>query len=93
MAFKKGQTKIGGKVKGSQNKLTATAKEMFIGIMEGEINNIKQSLDLTRKESPAKYLDVLSKLMPYFMPKQIDVKSGGDKIKQVFMIGGVEITL
>lgn len=92
MAYKKGESgNTKGKPKGLENKSTTGAKEVFIKIMEGEVSHIKQSLESVRHESPAKYLDVLSKLMPYFMPKQVDIKTDGQEIKQVFMIGGQQI--
>jgi hypothetical protein len=68
--FKKGNT---GKPKGAENKTTKAAKELFLSIMEGEVDNIKVSLDKIRQKDPAKYLEVLSKFYPYFMPKKVEV--------------------
>lgn len=68
--FKKGNT---GKPSGAENKTTKAAKELFVSIMEGEVDNIKDSLEKVRKKDPAKYLEVLSKFYPYFMPKKLEV--------------------
>lgn len=68
--FKEGNT---GKPKGAENKTTKAAKELFVSIMEGEVDNIKASLDKIRAKDPAKYLEVLSKFYPYFMPKKMEI--------------------
>jgi hypothetical protein len=62
-----------GKPKGAENKTTKAAKELFVSIMEGEVDHIKDSLEKVRKKDPAKYLEVLSKFYPYFMPKKLEV--------------------
>jgi hypothetical protein len=68
--FEKGNS---GKPKGAENKTTKAAKELFVQIMEGEVDHIKTSLDTIRKKNPALYLMTLSKFYPYFMPKKIEV--------------------
>lgn len=68
--FKKGNP---GKQKGAENKTTKAAKELFVQIMEGEVDYIKESLEKVRKKDPAKYLEVLSKFYPYFIPKKLEV--------------------
>lgn len=68
--FKSGNT---GKPKGAENKTTRKAKELFVSIMEGEVDHIKTSLDKIRKSDPALYLATLSKFYPYFMPKKLEV--------------------
>lgn len=77
--FVKGQAK--GKPKGAANKTTKEAKELFVDIMEGEIGRIKESLDHVRKENHGKYLEVLSKLFPYFIPKKLDISTPKDGLK------------
>lgn len=68
--FKPGNS---GKPKGTENKTTRKAKELFINIMEGQVDHIEASLDKIRQKDPAKYLEVLSKFYPYFMPKKLEV--------------------
>lgn len=70
--FKEGNA---GKPKGSVNKTTQAARELFLSIMEGEVNNIKESLDTVRKKDPALYLQTLSRFYPYFIPKKIELDS------------------
>jgi hypothetical protein len=68
--FKKGNP---GKPKGAENKLTKEARELFLSIMEGQVDHIEESLTEIRKTDHAKYLEVLSKFFPYFIPKKLDV--------------------
>lgn len=81
MKFKKGHKKTGGKKAGTPNKITKDAKELFVKIMEGQVSNIEGALDDLLNTNSEKYLTCLSKLMPYFMPKQIDLKSDGAKLE------------
>lgn len=75
MSKEKTQFKSGnsGKPKGAENKTTKAAKELFVQIMEGQVDHIEESLDKIRVKDPAKYLEVLSKFYPYFMPKKLEV--------------------
>lgn len=73
--FKEGNP---GKPKGAENKTTKAAKELFVSIMEGQVDHIEAALDKIREKEPAKYLEVLSKFYPYFMPKKIEVDSPTD---------------
>jgi hypothetical protein len=68
--FQKGNS---GKPKGAENKTNKAARELFISIMEGQQQHIKVSLDKVREKDPAKYLEVLSKFYPYFIPKKIEL--------------------
>ena len=71
MPFKKGESgNPNGKPKGAKGKVSTKARELFVQVMEGEIENIKDSLAVLRENSDEKYLKALSSLMPYFMPKQ-----------------------
>jgi hypothetical protein len=84
MGQKKGQTgNPDGRPKGVPNKTTKEARELFISIMNGEIDNIQDALRKVRDDSPTKYLDALSKLFQYTMPKQVDVSSGGEPITDI----------
>lgn len=68
--FEKGNP---GKPKGAENKTTKAAKELFVSIMEGEVDHIKEALDKIREKDPAMYLQTLSKFYPYFIPKKMEI--------------------
>jgi hypothetical protein len=70
--FQKGNT---GKPKGAVNKTTQHARELFVSIMEGQVDHINDSLEEIRKKDKAKYLDTLSKFFPYFIPKKVEIDS------------------
>jgi hypothetical protein len=77
MSKEKTQFKEGnpGKPKGAENKTTKAAREIFLSIMEGEQAHIQICLTTVREKDPAKYLELLSKFYPYFIPKKIEVDS------------------
>lgn len=68
--FTKGNT---GKPQGAENKTTKAARELFVEIMEGQVDNIQNALEEIRKKDKYKYLEVLSKFFPYFIPKKVDL--------------------
>ncbi len=64
-----------GKPKGAVNKVTQKARELFVNILEGEVDYLKASLEKVRKKDPARYLEIYAKYAQYFVPKQTEVKS------------------
>jgi|TARA_R110000744_G_scaffold9849_2_gene31240 hypothetical protein len=75
MKFKKGESgNPEGKPKGAKNIITKEGREIFMLVMKGEVEHIKDNLELLREDSPEKYLKALSALFPYFMPKQNDIE-------------------
>lgn len=80
MARPKGQPKLGGRQKGTENKITQEAKELFVSIMEGEVLHVQKALEDVRNTDAATYLKVLTNLFPYFIPKKTDVTTNGKEI-------------
>ena len=72
--------KFGGREKGAANKVTTDARELFVSIMEGETQHIKQVLADIRATDPVNYLRCLTNLYPYFIPKKTDVTTNGKDI-------------
>lgn len=78
-----------GRAKGTPNKLTQTARELFVSILEGQVGNIEQAFtdvligtDTTRPD-PAKYLELYAKYAQYFVPKKLDVEMNGKIINVI----------
>ena len=71
MPFKKGQSgNPSGREKGIPNKTTQEARIAFHEIMSGNIDNVKTALEELYKTDKVKFLYVLSKYFPYFIPRQ-----------------------
>jgi hypothetical protein len=63
-----------GRPKGAQDKVTREARQMFMAVMEGELDHIKGELIKLRAESPRDYLKALAAFLPYFLPKQTETE-------------------
>ena len=72
MPFEKGNTHGTGRPKGSKDKKTAEARELFLNTLEGQVENIEDAFQKVLEKSPEKYLDLLSKYMQYFIPKKTE---------------------
>jgi len=79
MAFEKGHSKLGGKTKGSENKVSKAARELFLTTLEGEVEHISASFAQVRETDPAKYLDLFAKYAQYFMPKKLDISNSDNQ--------------
>ena len=73
-----------GKPKGTQNRTTKEAKALLNEIMFGQIDNIAQSLDNIREESDYRYIDAITKLFSFVLPKHTDIELTGDKFNITF---------
>ena len=75
MPFEKGQSgNPSGRKKGVANKATKEGRELFVKIMNGQVEHIEQELALLRESSGEKYLKALASLFPYFMPKMVETE-------------------
>jgi hypothetical protein len=86
MAAPKGHPRYGGRTKGTKNKVTKEARETLSNIIEGEVDNIRESLAEVKKEDHYKYLSILEKLMCYAIPKRRDVTTDGESIRPIINI-------
>jgi len=75
--------KSGGRTKGTPNKTTEKAREMFNEVMADQLhkNRINVALDELYDESKTKYLYVFNKLAQYFLPKRMDITSDGEQLE------------
>ena len=73
MPFKKGQSgNPSGRPKGATDKVTREARELFLSVMEGELEHVQEQLECLRRESSRDYLKALAAFLPYFLPKQTE---------------------
>jgi hypothetical protein len=74
MPFTKGKSgNPAGRPKGSQDKVTRQTRQLFMSIMEGQVDYIEDALDRIRENDDEKYIKALTGLLPYFMPKQQEI--------------------
>lgn len=78
--FEKGN-KAGGRTKGAVNKVTQSARELFLETLEGQSEHLSEAFAKVREESPSKYLDLFAKYAQYFVPKKTE---SSDTVKHEF---------
>ena len=79
--FKKGNKQGVGRGEGTPNKVTATAKEMVIQLVESGLPTAMAKLQ--QIENPKDYLDALAKFISYVVPKQLDTVIKDDRIEVI----------
>ncbi len=72
MAFETGHKKLGGRQKGTPNRLTKELRKDLKEIVFHELQNLP---DYLRGLSPEKRMEVLLKLLPYVFPKVKPISS------------------
>lgn len=81
--FQKGGKKLGGRKKGTPNKLTADKKALMSAIVDYGLTNGERWLERVARKNPARALEALAKLAEYTLPKlaKTDVNvSGGVQV-------------
>ena len=76
--FEKGNK---GKPKGAVNKVTQSARELFLETLEGQSEHIAEAFKKVREDSPSKFLDLFAKYAQYFVPKKTE---SSDKVVHEF---------
>lgn len=90
--FEKGDNRP-RKQKGDVSIITKEARVIFKETLEGQVSNIELAFNDVFKYDKAKYLELFAKYAQYFVPKQVDITTKGEEVKQVFKIGNTEIEL
>jgi hypothetical protein len=70
---KKGTKKTGGRNTGTPNRTTKESHELFNMIMNRQMDRI--DFALTRISDDEKYLNSISKLLQYYLPRKTDITS------------------
>jgi len=68
-----------GKPKGTLNKTTKEAQELFVLIMDNQMSRIEEAL--ANIDDDERYINALSKLLQYYLPRKTDITSGDEKIQ------------
>ena len=58
--------------KGSLNKVTQDTKKVLKTVLEGQIDRIEMALDDVYERNTVTYLQIITKLLPYLLPKAIE---------------------
>lgn len=81
MPFEEGHNKSKGRPEGAENKITKEARILFKETLEGQVSNIGEAFDEVFKKDKARYLEIFCKYAQYFVPKQLDLTTKGEEIK------------
>ena len=93
MAKPKGSPKVGGRVKGTPNKVTAPIREKFQQLLDEY--GIDEMVKDLRELSPKDRMTIISGLAEYIVPKlaRTEIQAAVEtKEVQTFTLGGKEIT-
>lgn len=77
MAFEKGHKKVGGKEKGSENKLTLATKELIFLSIDSQSIHFDETMCDIRDKNPIEWAKIMIKLMDFVLPKKLDITTGG----------------
>ena len=86
MARQKGSPKYGGRTKGTPNLTTKQAREILNQILFAELNNIREALNEIRLQDKKEYLNILSKLLVFSLPKKSDITSDDEGLSPAINI-------
>ena len=99
MPFTKGDPNInlGGRPKGSKNKISEEIKEQFTNILNNKLPEMEQWLERVAETDPAKAMDLAMRLSERFTPmlsrKEITAADGQDLFKNVTFKFGDDINI
>ena len=78
MPFKKGDTKKGGRQKGTPNKTTQQIKEMITQLVGNQMEKWPVVIDKMMKDDPAEAMKITGRLIDYVLPKQTKIDLEGE---------------
>lgn len=77
---KKGTEKTGGRDKGTPNRVTAVSQDAIAAALAGCSDKIQAALSRLERD-PYLYIQAVTKLLPFVVPKKTDITSEGQKIQ------------
>jgi len=90
-SFIKGD-KRAGRTKGAENKTTIETKEFITDLLKGQHDNIITALNEVYTDSKNNYLINIAKLLPFVLPKNVDLTTNGKDIENKVNIPLIEWT-
>jgi hypothetical protein len=79
-----------GRPKGAPNKVTADVRQAFAELLEGATPKLEKWLDRVAKKSPARALDIVTRMAEYHIPKLAKSEhklAGAAEVRVVNMTG------
>jgi len=89
--FVKGHKRQGGRLQGTQNKISKDIKEAFKLLIEKNIENLSGWLDHVAKKDPEKAFNIIIDLSEFIIPKQKRTELTSKGGKDLFPKGGAEL--
>ena len=74
-----------GRGKGTLNVTTREARLILNNILSGEFEYIQKSLKNVRLKDDARYLELLAKLLTFYLPRRTDLTSDDEPINAGFL--------
>lgn len=78
MAFQKGNTKKGGRQKGTPNKTTAQIKDMITELVGNQMEKWPVVINKMMKDDPVEAMKITGRLIDYVLPKQTKIDLEGE---------------
>ena len=72
MPYKKGREKTGGRQKGSTNKLSNEAKDIFVQTLGKHSGNIDEAFQELFRQDKTKFLEIFAKYAQFFTAKKTE---------------------
>ncbi len=87
--FEKGQSgNPGGRPKGAKDKTTSEIRDIFKGIVEGNLDKVESWLRNVAKENPAKATELFLRLSEFILPKLKSVDLNSNSEDQIIIVRG-----
>lgn len=78
-SFKEGHAKVGGRKKGTANKVSGDTKAILAAVMKDEIQKLPDLFNQIK--DPGKRIHAISELLPYHMPKKQAISADADTLR------------
>lgn len=81
--FKEGQQKLGGREKGTPNKLTTETRHVILLAIDEQSKHFDLTMERIREENPVDWAKIIVKMMDFVLPKSLNIQLGGKIINVI----------